>query len=136
MEKNFAQVFPTCKLNKTLDTLFSDVLVERVSTNKQKDFLRIYLRSDHLLPKQAVYDVEKEIKNQLFPKVNMTIKIQEKFSLSAQYTVKTLLDTYKDSIMTEIAGYSHILHTALRKADFHAGDDTLELILEDRKSVV
>ena len=82
MEKNFAQVFPSCKLNKTLDTLFSDVLVERVSTNKQKDFLRIYLRSDHLFPKQAVYDVEKEIKNQLFPKVNMTIKIQEKFSLS------------------------------------------------------
>ena len=135
MEKNFAQVFPSCKLNKTLDTLFSDVLVERVSTNKQKDFLRIYLRSDHLLPKQAVYDVEKEIKNQLFPKVNMTIKIQEKFSLSAQYTVKTLLDTYKDSIMTEIAGYSHILHTALRKADFNAGEDTLELILEDRVPV-
>ena len=135
MEKNFAQVFPTCKLNKVLDTLFSDVTVERVSTNKQKDFLRIYLRSDHLLPKQAVYDVEKELKNQLFPKVNMTIKIQEKFSLSAQYTVKTLLDTYKDSIMTEIAGYSHILHTALRKADFHAGDDTLELILEDRVPV-
>ena len=135
MEKNFAQVFPSCKLNKTLDTLFSDVLVERVSTNKQKDFLRIYLRSDHLFPKQAVYDVEKEIKNQLFPKVNMTIKIQEKFSLSAQYTVKTLLDTYKDSIMTEIAGYSHILHTALRKADFNAGEDTLELILEDRVPV-
>ena len=135
MEKNFAQVFPTCKLNKTLDTLFSDVLVERVSTNKQKDFLRIYLRSDHLLPKQAVYDVEKEIKNQLFPKVNMTIKIQEKFSLSAQYTVKTLLDTYKDSIMTEVAGYSHILHTALRKADFQAGDDTLELTLENRVPV-
>ena len=63
MEKNFAQVFPTCKLNKVLDTLFSDVTVERVSTNKQKDFLRIYLRSDHLLPKQAVYDVEKELKN-------------------------------------------------------------------------
>ncbi len=131
MEKNFAQVFPTCKLNKALDTLFSDVLVERVSTNRQKDFLRIYLRSDHLLPKQAVYDVEKEIKNQLFPKINMTIKIQERFSLSAQYTVKTLWDTYKESIMEEIAGYSHILHTALRKADSEAGEDTLELVLED-----
>ena len=91
MEKKFAEVFPTCKLNKELDTLFSDVSVERVSTNRQKDFLRIYLRSDHLLPKEAVFHLEKEIKKQLFPKVNMTVKIQERFSLSAQYTVKTIL---------------------------------------------
>ena len=135
MEKKFAEVFPTCKLNKELDTLFSDVSVERVSTNRQKDFLRIYLRSDHLLPKEAVFHLEKEIKKQLFPKVNMTIKIQERFSLSAQYTVKTILDTYKDSILTEVASYSPILYTALRKGEFAAEEDVLEIILEDRVPV-
>ena len=135
MEKNFAQVFPTCKLNKELHNLFSEVLVERVSTNRQKDFLRIYLRSDHLLPKESVYAVEKEIKKQLFPKVPMTVKIQERFELSAQFNVKTLLDTYRDSIALEISNYSHVLHTALRKADFEATEDTLELILEDRVPV-
>ena len=135
MEKNFAQVFPACKLNKELHTLFADVVVERVSTNRQKDFLRIYLRSDHLLPKESVYAVEKELKKQLFPKVNMTIKIQEKFVLSAQFNVKTLLDAYKESIALEISNYSNILHTALRKADFEATEDTLHLILEDRVPV-
>ena len=135
MEKKFAEVFPTCKLNKELDTLFSDVSVERVSTNRQKDFLRIYLRSDHLLPKEAVFHLEKEIKKQLFPKVNMMIKIQERFSLSAQYTVKTILDTYKDSILTEVASYSPILYTALRKGEFAAEEDVLEVILEDRVPV-
>ncbi len=135
MEKNFAQVFPACKLNKELHTLFADVVVERVATNRQKDFLRIYLRSDHLLPKESVYAVEKELKKQLFPKVNMTIKIQEKFVLSAQFNVKTLLDAYKESIALEISNYSNILHTALRKADFEATEDTLHLILEDRVPV-
>ena len=135
MEKNFAQVFPTCKLNKELHNLFSDVLVERVSTNRQKDFLRIYLKSDHLLPKESVYAVEKEIKKQLFPKVNMTIKIQERFALSAQFNVKTLLNAYKESIALEISNYSNLLHTALRKADFEASEDSLNLILEDRVPV-
>ena len=135
MEKNFAQVFPTCKLNKELHGLFSEVLVERVSTNRQKDFLRIYLRSDHLLPKESVYAVEKEIKKQLFPNVNMTVKIQERFELSAQFNVKTLLDAYRESIALEISNYSHVLHTALRKADFEATEDALELVLEDRVPV-
>ena len=135
MEKNFAQVFPACKLNKELHNLFSEVIVERVSTNRQKDFLRIYLRSDHLLPKESVYAVEKEIKKQLFPKVNMTIKIQERFTLSAQFNVKTLLNSYKESIALEISNYSNILHTALRKAEFEATEDTLNLILEDRVPV-
>lgn len=135
MEKNFAQVFPACKLNKELHTLFADVVVERVATNRQKDFLRIYLRSDHLLPKESVYAVEKELKKQLFPKVNMTIKIQERFVLSAQFNVKTLLDSYKESIALEISNYSNILHTALRKADFETTEDTLHLILEDRVPV-
>jgi len=131
MDKNFAQVFPTLKLNKELSSLFSEVLVERVSTNRQKDFLRIYLKSDHLLPKESVYAVEKEIKKQLFPKINMTVKIQERFELSAQFNVKTLLDVYRESIALEISNYSHIMHTALRKADFEATEDTLHLILED-----
>jgi len=135
MEKNFAQVFPACKLNKELNNLFSEVVVERVSTNRQKDFLRIYLRSDHLLPKESVYAVEKEIKQQLFPKVNMTIKIQERFTLSAQFNVKTLLDSYRESIALEVSHYSNILHTALRKAEFEATEDTLNLILEDRVPV-
>ena len=135
MEKNFAQVFPACKLNKELHTLFADVVVERVATNRQKDFLRIYLRSDHLLPKESVYAVEKELKKQLFPKVNMTIKIQERFVLSAQFNVKTLLDAYKESIALEISNYSNILHTALRKADFETTEDSLHLILEDRVPV-
>ena len=135
MEKNFAQVFPTLKLNKELSSLFSEVLVERVSTNRQKDFLRIYLKSDHLLPKESVYAVEKEIKKQLFPKVNMTVKIQERFELSAQFNVKTLLDAYRESIALEISHYSHVMHTALRKADFDATEDALNLILEDRVPV-
>ena len=135
MEKNFAQVFPTLKLNKELQNLFSEVLVERVSTNRQKDFLRIYLRSDHLLPKENVYAVEKEIKKQLFPKVPMTVKIQERFELSAQFNVRTLLDAYRDSIALEISNYSHVLHTALRKADFEATEDSLNLVLEDRVPV-
>ena len=131
MEKKFGEVFPTLKLDKVLLDMFSDVLVEKVTTNRQKDFLRIYIISTHLILKEVVYAVEKSIKKQLFPNVPMTIKIQEKFALSAQYTQKTLLEVYKSSILQELEQYNHILFTAFKKAEIQFLDDDMELKLED-----
>ncbi len=131
MDKTFVEVFPTLQLNKEMSTLMEDVLVEKVTTNRQKDFLRIYLSSTHLIMKEKIFSLEKLIKKQLFPKVSMTIKIQEKFFLSSQYTPQSLMEAYKDSILLELEQYSHILFTAFRKAQISFEDDNMELKLED-----
>ena len=66
MTKPFFEVFVTLKLNQELTDLFSGAMVERVVSTSHKDFLKIYLTSDHLISKQNIHAVEREIKNQLF----------------------------------------------------------------------
>ena len=48
--------------------------------------IRVYIDSPRLMHKQSIYDLEKGIKEQLFPGKRVTIKILEKYHLSSQYT--------------------------------------------------
>ena len=102
MTKPFFEVFVTLKLNQELTDLFSGAMVERVVSTSHKDFLKIYLTSDHLISKQNIHAVEREIKNQLFQQAKMQIKIIEHFSLSSMYTAENLMETYGDSIRMEL----------------------------------
>ena len=67
MSKSFFEVFPTLKLDTGLKDLFENVTVEKVTSTKRKDFLRVYIASEHLISKEDVYRVEKEIGRQFFP---------------------------------------------------------------------
>ena len=131
MDKKFVDVFPTLQLNKELLNLLEDVMVEKVTTNRQNDFLRIYLSSTHLIMKEKIILIEKQIKKQLFSHMPINIKIQEKFSLSSQYNPQTLMEVYKNSILMELEQYSHILFTAFKKAEMIFKNENLELKLED-----
>ena len=54
--------------------------VERVSATKRRDFLRVYLKSTRLIQKADIWTAEQEIKKQLFPDANLTVKIYEKLN--------------------------------------------------------
>ena len=86
MSKQFFEVFPTLQLDKKMKTLLESTVVERVTSNRAKDILRVYLQSNHLLQKELIWETETQIKKQLFPNHQMEIKIQEKYVLSSQYT--------------------------------------------------
>ena len=116
MSKQFFEVFPTLQLDKKMKTLLENTQVERVTTNRTKDILRVYLQSDHLLQKNLIWDLEALMKNQLFPHQQMEIKIQEKYALSSQYTLENLMNAYRDSILVEIRKYNHVLHSMLKQA--------------------
>ena len=62
MNKQFFEVFPTLQLDKRTKSLLETTQVERVTTNRAKDLLRIYLLSDHLLKKELIWEVEGEIR--------------------------------------------------------------------------
>ena len=47
MSKIFFDVFPTLKVNDEIRMLFESVQVEKVSTNRQRDFINVFLFSDH-----------------------------------------------------------------------------------------
>ena len=116
MGKLFFEVFPTLDLDKKIKDIMEQTDVEKISSTKKKDFLRIYLHSTKLIQKDIIWNVEDAIKKQLFPNAGIVIKIYERFELSAQYTPEKLWDVYKNSIMSEFADYSHIEYNALRVA--------------------
>ncbi|MBQ9135845.1 MAG: PolC-type DNA polymerase III [Lachnospiraceae bacterium] len=132
MSKAFFEVFPALKLDNQTAGQMEQVEVEKITATARKDFLRIYIVSNHLIQKEILYKVEKEIKGQLFAKAPMTIKIYEKFNLSAQYTPEKLWDVYKESVLDEMREYDHILHNALKSADVaFPVPDKMELVVGD-----
>ena len=132
MAKPFFEVFPALKLENELQDLMGQTMVTRVSSTRNKDFLRIYIESDRLILKESVYKVEKEIKKQFFPTFTMKIKIYEKFHLSSQYHAENLYEIYGESILLEVQEYSHLLHSILRNAQISFPEEgRLQMVLED-----
>ncbi|MBR1391996.1 MAG: PolC-type DNA polymerase III [Lachnospiraceae bacterium] len=132
MAKLFYEVFPTLKIKGDLDALLQECTVTKVSSNRAKTSLRIYLESSRLIPKPEIYGIEREIHKQLFQKQEMDVKIIEKFHLSDQYTPEKLMQLYRDSILEEIHNYSELVYRLLKNSRMHFDrEDHMTLTLED-----
>ncbi len=132
MAKQFFDVFPTLKLDKKMQDLFEQVQVEKVSATKSRDFIRVTITCDYLIPKETVFRVEKEIRKQFFASHNVTVKLYERFRLSEQYTPKKLMDLYRESILLELKGYSPIAYSLFKGADIDfTSENELKLMVED-----
>ncbi|MDE7447398.1 MAG: PolC-type DNA polymerase III [Lachnospiraceae bacterium] len=132
MAKQFFEVFPTLKLDKKMHDLFEQVTVEKVSATKSRDFIRVTIGCDYLIPKETIYKVEAEIKKQFFSAHQVAVKLYERFHLSEQYTPEKLMNAYRDSILLELKNYSPIEYNLFKGADIaFPGDDQLELTVED-----
>ena len=132
MAKQFFEVFPKLNLDKKVQDLFEQVTVEKVSATKSRDFIRVTIACDYLIPKETIFGVESEIKKQFFGMHNVAVKLYERFHLSEQYTPEKLLHAYKDSILTELKAYSPIEYNLLKSADITFTEDkALKLDIED-----
>ena len=118
MSKTFLEVFPTLKVEEGLKNLLEKVEVTKVSANHDKSHIRIYLLANRLIPKKIIWFLEKEIKDQLFAKKDILIKIIESFQLSEQFSAQTLLPEYQESIEAELNEYSVLLGNLYRTAEF------------------
>ena len=132
MAKAFFEVFPGLKLEGKRKDLFAQTQVERVTATRAKDFVRVYLESSRLILKEDVFAVEKEIQKQLFPGVNITVRLYERFHLSSQFNRETLLEVYRDSILLELSRYSHLLYNMFKNAEISfPQEDRMHLLIED-----
>ncbi len=116
MTKAFFDVFPTLNIEGPLHDLLEQSQVERVSASRQRDSVHVYLFSTRLIGKEEIWQAEKEIKNQLFPKVAVTVTIHERFELSSQYTPENLMAVYRQGIQEELKRYSHVEFMAFKNA--------------------
>lgn len=132
MSKLFFDVFPELKVNQDMEKLLADVEVTKVSTNSQRNHLRVYLLSTRLIWKSNIFHLENNIKKQLFPHHDVSVKIIEKYQLSGQYNPKKLMDVYKDSILEEFRAYSLLTYNVLRMAQMDFPEENrMILTLED-----
>ncbi len=118
MGKPFFEVFPALSLEGNVHDIMEQTVVEKVSSTKKKDFLRVYIKSTRLITKEDIWYTEQSIKNQLFPNIGMVVKLYEHFELSAQYTPEKLMDVYYESILAEIQEYSHVMYNVFKNAQF------------------
>ena len=116
MAKRFGDVFPSLQLNGSLRDLFEKVMVERVTASRQRDFVRVYIDCDRLIAKETIYEMEETIQKQLFPEHTVTVRIQEKFHLSAQYDLRKLMEIYRDSILLELKTSSPVEYSMFKSA--------------------
>ncbi|HBA51189.1 MAG TPA: PolC-type DNA polymerase III, partial [Lachnospiraceae bacterium] len=62
----------------------------------------------------------------------MTVRIFERFELSSQYTPENLMEAYRESILAELLGYSHVEYNAFRTAEIsYPESGGILLTLED-----
>ena len=132
MAKGFLEVFPDLHMTTDMEELLKLVDVERVSSTRDRSSIRIYIVSQRLIHKKNIYDLEKGIREQLFPGKKLTIKIVEKYRLSGQYTPQKLFQVYKDSLLMELKHYSIIEYNMLRRAECtFPQENILRMTVED-----
>lgn len=133
--RSFFEVFPTLKVEDDIQMLFEDVEVVKITTNSKRDFLRIHMCSRHLIQKKHIWQMEQKIKEQLFGTTKITIKIEEQYSLSEQYTVKSLMTEYRDSIIQELTHQSVLAANMFEQAKMTFEDKDI-MYLEMVDSIV
>ena len=132
MAKGFLEVFPDLHMTTEMEELLKLVDVERVSSTRDRSSIRIYIVRQRLIHKKNIYDLEKGIREQLFPGKKLTIKIVEKYRLSGQYTPQKLFQVYKDSLLMELKHYSIIEYNILRRAECtFPQENILRMTVED-----
>ena len=132
MSKAFREAFPTLKLEEELEGLLDTTEVTKISANHEHTHIRIYLRAKRLLFKKNIWKLEKAITEQIFQNRAIQVKIIESYELSEQYTPKSLIEVYKDSILDELNAYSVLEYNLLRTADMEfPEEDRLILTMDE-----
>ncbi len=123
--KPFFEVFPTLKLKEELKGLFLGVQVMKVATNSMRTFIKVYLKSSHLIQKAYIYEMEHLIKTQLFCQSRVTVQILESFELSGQYTPENIMTEYFESFLIELNDRSVVERSMFQNAKYAFEDENI-----------
>ncbi len=123
--KPFFDVFPTLKVGDELRALFLEVQVTKVATNSMRTFIKVYLKSNHLIQKNRIYEMEQLIKTQLFSQSRLSVQILESFELSGQYTPENIMTEYFESFLVELNDRSVVERNMLQNAKYAFEDENI-----------
>ena len=131
MGKKFFDVFPFLQVDDKVRQFLEETEVERVSSTKKKDLLRIYMVSGRLIEKEYIWKAEKGIEKML-SSFQTKVKIYEKYHLSSQYNTEKLMNAYRNSILLELREYSPVEYNLFKNGDIsYPEEDRIVLTVGD-----
>lgn len=129
--KKFFDVFPFLQVDDKVRQFLEEAEVERVSSTKKKDLLRIYMVSGRLIEKEYIWKAEKGIEKML-SSFQTKVKIYEKYHLSSQYNTEKLMNAYRNSILLELREYSPVEYNLFKNGDIsYPEEDRIVLTVGD-----
>lgn len=118
MNKLFFEVFPTLEVGEDIQALFADTEVVKIATNSARTFIKIYIKSGHLIQKSKVREAERLVEKQLFASGGTGVEIIEEFTLSKQYTPENIMREYYDSFLFELNERSAVERSMFQNARY------------------
>ncbi len=132
MTKTFFDVFSGFDDTSNNFPYLKDVNISRISTNRSRDTVRLYMDFPTIVPKRQIYSLESQIARQYFDRSSTKIVIIERFFNTSSLAPKSLYDTYKDSILEELSSFSSILLSLFTQAKLDFNEDGhLRVTMED-----
>lgn len=135
MEKDFFDVFPSLSVEDTLREWLEMSTVRKVACNREKTKVCVHITCDRWIHKKHIYELERQIQEQIFGNIDIEIKIIEKFRLSKQYTPENLLEVYRSSMSLELKNYQILLHNMFQTAEISFPGEN-EMLLRLSESVI
>ena len=127
----FFEVFPGFDCSADYRQMFENVYVTKAVMVKSAKTLQVHIESKILIPKKDIYGMEDMLSEFVF-QGSMRVKLFEHYQLSEQYTIKNLIENYyRESILFELSVESSVLYRMVSRAEWHAEDNVITLLLED-----
>ena len=93
MVKKFKDVFQSLECAPHMDELLNFVSVEKVTASSDMTLIKVNIIAERIIEKRTILELEALIKDKMFPKKNIKIKIFF-FSLITSYSVYFILYGY------------------------------------------
>ena len=117
-QQAFKKAFPNLKVGDTLSELLDGVTCEKVTVNRDRTLLHVYISGRTWISHTNIELLEKAIADEFFPGEGRQVRIVESFQLSASYTPENFLQVYRKSMEQELKRQGAILSHLVRKAVF------------------
>ncbi len=132
MNRHFFEVFPNLPWKEDIKTNFSDVMVEKVSLNREKRHLKVYAVSDHQISARKTASAEEVLRTHLFTDQPVTVDLILTFSLGETLSLEQIFSRFTDNIEWKLREKSMLLFEVFRSAKWSFTDEnSLRLELPD-----
>ncbi len=127
----FNEVFYKAKLDKDSRDRFYNLEVDSIKSNTEADTIRVHITSPYLIPYLYVVRTSNAIREAYFAE-GVDVGIDLKYKLSGLYTPKTLWETYRDSIISELSSEASLNGSLLQHAKVDwISEDEMQITLEN-----